>query len=121
MGLAFLTEWLGRGVESPKNPDDVLVLHSKLAAAPGSQGIGIRRFFRAETSITASIIRRANGSATGMGDRAKARRALSDHNADCAAALTLQTNAMAWRVGFAAEQVGADDFKELRFVDRATS
>src|SRR5664279_968547 len=96
MAVGFLAELVGVGVEGTVDALQFALAHAdggKLA----TQGRRIRRFHRTEAAIAAAIVARAERAAAGVGDRAKTRRAVGDHDADVALQFALNADAVGWR------------------------
>ena len=64
------------------------------------------------------MVGRADRAAAGVRDRPQARRAVSDHHANCATQLALDADAVRRRVWLAILQKSADDLDQLVFVNR---
>ena len=81
----------------------------------------VRRLHRAEAAVAAAVVGRAERAAAGVGDRAEARRAVRDHDADVAAPLALHADARRRDVRPPAVEERRDHLEQLALVDRAAA
>src|SRR5512133_1612441 len=116
--LALGPERRRAGVERAIQAHDV-ALGQVVTGQPAPERARIGLLHRPETAVAAAVVARAQRTAAGVRHRAQARRAVSDHHADVAAALALDAHAVTGDLGPALVQIGADDLEQLALVGRA--
>ena len=77
------------------------------------------RLHRPEAAVAAAVVGGAERAAAGVGDRTEAGGAVGDHDADVAAPLALDADAVRGDRRAAVLQEGADHLEQLALVDRA--
>src|SRR5687767_10478544 len=93
MRLARLAEVAGAGVERAVDADEIARIGTELRHARALRR-RVGRLLRPEAAVAAAVVRRADGAAAGVRDGPEARRAVRHHDADSAAALALDANAV---------------------------
>src|SRR5947209_18160984 len=93
MAFGLQPEGLVVGIERTIEPVQVALGRAELGKLL-RQRHRVRRLHRPVAAVAAAVVARAERAAAGMGDRAKARRAVRDHHADIALQLALDAHAM---------------------------
>ena len=118
MRIALLPE-LGTG--RVERAEDVVQLPFGRAEtlAPAREGGRVRGLLGPEAAVAAAIVRRADRPAPGVRDRPEAGRPVRDHDADVAAPLALDADALRRDARLPPVQERAQHLEQLALVDRA--
>src|SRR5271169_855612 len=110
MALGLLPERLGRGVEGLEYASDIAPRHAERREFARYRS-GVRAGNRSKAAVTASIVRGADRTTPSVGNRTKARRAMRDHDANIAAGLAIDTDAVITDRRLASNQERLDDLE----------
>src|SRR6476659_346269 len=117
---ALLPELGPRRVDLAEGTDQVGIAASLPILHPTRQRAGVGCIHRAEAAVPAAVVGGTEGAAAGVGHRAQAGGAVSDHDADVAAPLALDADAVFRQPRPPAGREGCDHLEQLPLVDRTS-